>query len=107
MDLPNRVYRLSAILDDPRYEGFKSKAGYFLNTFPRPRASRDWKISRVAKKWDTPVLTGRVRLYNDFPCVDLIHPAFSMCGGSHAGYLRIKWRTSSGIINKWEKIFCI
>jgi hypothetical protein len=77
MNSTNKVYKLSKIHDDPRYEGFMSPEGHFLRTFPRRRRSRKWRVFRVGKGWRTPTLGGRVRLFNDYPCVDLGIPAFS------------------------------
>jgi hypothetical protein len=77
MDSTNKVYRLSKIHGDPRYEGFMSPEGHFMQTFPRRRRSSKWRVTRVAKGWKTPTLGGRVRLFNDYPCVDLGRPAFS------------------------------
>jgi len=78
MKLPLKIYNLSGLPSDPRYEGFRSPAGHFLETIPRQRASRDWKVMRVAKEWAPQRLNGRVTPFNDYPCVDLIFPAFSI-----------------------------
>ncbi len=77
METTGSVYRLCGILSDARYQGLRSPFAHFLQTVPRRRSSRKWRVRRVGNAWTTPSLLGRVSRFNDFPCVDLIHPAFS------------------------------
>ena len=71
------VYRLSGILDDPRYSGFFSPHGRFLRTVGPPWTTRNWKVKRVSSEWQPAKLRGKVRKANDFPVIDLGIPAFS------------------------------
>jgi hypothetical protein len=77
MELRNGLYRLERILDDPRYEGFASDGTHVLTDGlpPNPR-ERSWKKLRMTPSWRPVRVIGRVRKFNDFPCVDLM-PAFS------------------------------
>jgi hypothetical protein len=72
-----RIYRLRKIHDVPRYEGFSTEKGDFLDTVPSDRTTRDWKVMRVGKAWRPAKVFGQVRKFNDYPCVDLHVPAFS------------------------------
>jgi hypothetical protein len=78
MELRNAVYELQPILDDPKYEGFGTASiEPFPKSLPRGRRSRDWQMLRLAPKWVPIEVVGRVRKFNDYPCVGLSHPAFS------------------------------
>jgi hypothetical protein len=72
------VYKLEKILDDPRYEGFGTDPpGSFPNSIPPGRTSREWKVRRLRRNWAPVPVIGRVREFNDYPCVGLSHPALS------------------------------
>jgi hypothetical protein len=75
MQSPNNVYLLGKITDDPRYDGFSYRG--FPECFPRNRTSRDWRVIRLQPTWKPIEVRGRVRTFNDFPCVNLTRPAFS------------------------------
>ncbi len=78
--MPTRIFKLSKILDDPRYEGFSTSDRTFLQTCPYPRdfrECRELKVQRVPDNWTAPTLKGRVRFFNDYPTVGSI-PAFSL-----------------------------
>jgi hypothetical protein len=78
MEIRNAVYKLQPILDDPKYEGFGTAAvGEFPNSLPRGRTTRTWRMLRLAPKWVPVEVVGRVRKFNDYPCVGMSHPAFS------------------------------
>jgi hypothetical protein len=74
MELRSGVYELAKIHDDPRYEGFASDE-FLVGGIPQGRA-KSWQKLRLATKWKRPKVVGRVRKFNDFPCVGLM-PAFS------------------------------
>jgi hypothetical protein len=82
----NKVYKLERIYDVPRYEGFCEAENVsflgnedldedFLIAVVPPRR-RDWKVPRLAKVWKPVKVIGRVRKFNDYPCIGSI-PAFS------------------------------
>ncbi|MCA9241266.1 MAG: hypothetical protein KDA37_13745 [Planctomycetales bacterium] len=80
------VYELEPILDDPRFEGFaqkiypnsfrsgKSLAADFL---PENWNSRDWVAPTLSDLWEPLEVIGRVRKFNDYPCLNMSIPAFS------------------------------
>ena len=70
------VFRLDKILDDPRYEGFSGDPG-ILKDIPADRPNLNWRVRRMAKKWIPIHVNGRVRKFNDYPCISVIIPAFS------------------------------
>jgi hypothetical protein len=65
------------MISDPNFEGFSAVKGAFLDTIPRARTSTTWHIKRVAHNWVPPELSGKIAPGNDYPCINLIHPAFS------------------------------
>ena len=77
------IYELNPISDDPRFEGF-AFAGDPPSRLGRDSLDEDfypawggkWAVTSLAKKWKPVEVTGRVRPFNDFPCVELT-PAFS------------------------------
>lgn len=71
------VYKLRGLISDPVFKGFSAVKGTFLDTIPRARTSTNWQITRVAGSWAPPQLTGTITSGNDYPCVNLISPAFS------------------------------
>lgn len=83
----NGLYKLEKITDNPKYEGFgfvreKSLRGgsYFESDFgPQGpvRAGRECVVPPLAPLWKPQPVVGRVRPFNDYPCVNLIIPAFS------------------------------
>ncbi len=76
MKLRNNVYLLRKIRDDPRYEGFGGGETFIRGGLPQNRVSHDWQKLRMLPSWKSPEVAGRVRKFNDFPCVGLM-PAFS------------------------------
>lgn len=79
------IYKLEPILDNPKYEGFgmgqqpslRGKRGRYedLRADFDPKIG-EWVIPRLSATWKPLRVLGRVRPYNDFPCVGL-SPAFS------------------------------
>jgi hypothetical protein len=80
------VYKLSAILDDPRFDGFDFARGVkslLGNDFPIEDFQGEdplmfsWKPASLAEVWKPPKVVGNVRPFNDYPCLGLTKPAFS------------------------------
>lgn len=77
------VYKVRPILDDPRFEGFgtgripslRGKRSFAQDFIPD--ASTNWEPPRLAPIWKPLKVMGRVRPFNDYPCVSLIIPAMS------------------------------
>jgi hypothetical protein len=70
------VYRLDHVSDDPRYYGFGCRQ--FPEQIPENRTTRAWRVNRLAPRWKPIQVRGRVRPFNDYPCVNLAFPAFSL-----------------------------
>jgi hypothetical protein len=81
------VFELERILDNPLFEGFASgdtpsllgRNSIHDDFFPElsVAATWDWNLVPLSKIWKPLVVEGRVRSFNDFPCLDLMTPAFS------------------------------
>lgn len=86
--VPNAIYDLSKIVDDPRFEGYglvdaPSLLGWrrlredlvpgFGISVDNPR----WEQPQLSATWNNPEVEGRVVPFNDFPGINLILPAFS------------------------------
>jgi hypothetical protein len=82
------IYELSRITDDPRFEGFAltpspsvldrdSLDDDLTPGFTDAEEKSDWTQPILADSWSTPTAEGRVSDFNDYPCVDMILPAFS------------------------------
>jgi hypothetical protein len=72
------VYRLRAVLDNPKYRGLSSRGhGILFDTLPERFRSRAWKVRRLAKTWIPPEVGGRVAKSNDYPCADMVVPVYS------------------------------
>lgn len=79
------VYKLKPILSDPRFGGFvfadsaKSLTGGELagDDFRIEASSLDWVPRRLEEIWIPQKVTGPVRQFNDYPCIELRIPAFS------------------------------
>jgi hypothetical protein len=85
MTTTNAIYRLDSISDNPKYEGFgmgeqpsllgkRDRYEDLVWDFDSTRG--EWVAPQLAKIWQPLRVLGRVRPYNDFPCV-MIYPAFS------------------------------
>lgn len=79
------VLELNPILDNPLFEGFGSgnnpsmlgRRNVHNDFFPDDINIWDWKLEPLTDKWKPIVVEGRVRSFNDFPCLDMMIPAFS------------------------------
>jgi len=81
-----RLYKLEPILDIREYEGFGSVdsnasvrgTGHVIFDFsPDSIEDRNWQVPRLSKLWKPHPVTGKVRPWNDYPCLNLEIPAFS------------------------------
>jgi hypothetical protein len=82
------VYELNKVTENPLFEGFA-----FSNSAPsllgRVRLSEDfvpqdtihtrnWTVPKLSRLWNKSTsVSGRVRPFNDYPCIDMTIPAFS------------------------------
>lgn len=75
------IYVVNAAVDNPAFEGLAlAGAGKkVLDTWPS-----DWRVNyqtweprRLLSAWSAPKVTGNVRRFNDYPCINLTRPAFS------------------------------
>jgi hypothetical protein len=81
------LYELHKITDNPQYEGFafvrddplgdEDSLGSGFRADDRDVQGRSLKIRRLASIWTAQEVIGRVRRFNDYPCVNLSIPAFS------------------------------
>ena len=77
---PLSLYQLQPIVDDPRYEGFGTDQRSFLGntTFAQDFLPDDnGRMPRLGEVWRPVKVVGRVRSFNDYPCVSLLIPTFS------------------------------
>jgi hypothetical protein len=102
MSIPERLYQLSKILDDPRFEGFgiekrASQLGYddivsdMTAGYKIASLSTSWEQPRLSAGWTAPVVEGRVSPFNDYPCIMLRYPAFSQRAVDGMGDMLIKY----------------
>jgi hypothetical protein len=86
--VPQALFSLSVIADDPRFEGFAlSEAPSILGRdsldeditpgFSDADINPEWTQPTLGERWSPPVVTGRVNAYNDYPGLDGIYPVFS------------------------------
>ncbi len=82
------VYELNKVVDDSRFEGFAlTKLPSILGRnsldddvtpgFLDAEENPEWEQPRLTSNWFPPKVVGRVSEFNDYPCVDMILPAFS------------------------------
>ena len=86
------IYELNPITDDPRFEGFAfvrqetirgkiiggcSALVWDFDSDDGTSLGRAWTVPSLKPYWTPQPVLGRVRAYNDYPCVDLTIPAFS------------------------------
>jgi len=79
------LFKLEPILDNPLFEGmasadnasFLGRENVFDDFFPVGRDKWDWSVDRLSALWSPIHATGRTRSFNDFPCLDMMIPAFS------------------------------
>jgi hypothetical protein len=79
----NAIYKVEPILDNPKYEGFgmgeqpslRGKRNRYEDLDPDfDPTIGEWVVPRLSAIWKPLHVLGRVRPYNDFPCVGL-YPA--------------------------------
>lgn len=88
----NALYQLEPITDNPKFEGFafvreESVRGKVIGGQSRlvwdfgpddiKTKGRAWTVTPLTRFWTPQPVIGRVRPFNDFPCVNLTIPAFS------------------------------
>ncbi|MCY3014389.1 MAG: hypothetical protein NT171_06750 [Planctomycetota bacterium] len=79
------VFELAPILDNPLYEGMASgdtpsvlgRRRVHDDFFPASYDAWEWALEPLAEKWKPIRVEGRTRSFNDFPCLDMMVPAFS------------------------------
>lgn len=89
---PKELFELQKMTDNPLFEGFALKDAPALFGGERledelthgdevTATNRVWKARRFAKRWQAPKVVGRVRPFQDYPCVNMLYPAFSRRAG--------------------------
>jgi hypothetical protein len=98
-----QVFEIRADADRRGYEGLETRdPNGLLHTVPKHRRSRRWRVIRLAKHWETPRVAGRPLKNDDYPCLDLVVPAFSARAVDSLRYLLVAngevlpLRTASG-----------
>jgi hypothetical protein len=84
--MSTEVFDLRPVLDNPLFDGFGSgdnpsllgRDGVFSDFFPADGQNWDWTLAPLAAKWTPIEVRGRVRSFNDFPCLGMMIPAFSL-----------------------------
>jgi hypothetical protein len=80
------IHALNPVLDNPLFEGFAvmdnspsllGRESIFEDFFPSRREDWNWRIEPIKHLWKPLKVEGRVGSYNDFPCLNLMVPAFS------------------------------
>ena len=78
-----QLYKLTKVCDNPIYEGFGFARTIRDEDYPgfrpadREPEGRTLRIRRLSASWIPQEVVGRVRQFNDYPCVSLTIPAFS------------------------------
>lgn len=86
------LYKLEPFTDNPQYEGFafvrqeslrgeviggQSRLIWDFGTNNIKTKGRGWTVPFLAPFWTPQPVVGRVRAFNDYPCINLLIPAFS------------------------------
>jgi hypothetical protein len=75
------VYHIHPVTDNPLFEGLglALPASELLRTWPSDwrTNSLTWDSKLLKPSWRIPEVAGNVRLFNDYPCINLSYPAFS------------------------------
>lgn len=81
----SEVFELEKVCDNPLFEGIGcgdapsllGRQNLHSDFFPVVRANWNWEAERLSPFWEVPKLAGRVRAFNDYPCLNMMIPAFS------------------------------
>lgn len=84
----NEVFELNMTADDPRFEGFAMREApsilgrESLEDDITPglidsEVNPNWQQPSLQTGWTPPKVDGRVSEFNDYPCLDMVFPAFS------------------------------
>ena len=81
------VYKLTCNMTDPRFSACFTIAPEARSVLGHEQAYDDlqlidgssihWKTHRLAEHWRPMPVVGRVNPFNDYPCLELVHPVFS------------------------------
>lgn len=75
------IYEVLGVLDNPLFEGLSTLENQeqLVNFVPKDAGQNYWTWVPVRKtdNWPFPNVEGRVREFNDYPCINLSQPAFS------------------------------
>jgi hypothetical protein len=74
------VYVLNGALNNPAFEGLAYLGNSkLLETWPKDWSLKHqtWTPKSLKGTWPTPEVSGNVRQFNDYPCINLSFPAFS------------------------------
>jgi len=81
------LYQLECITDNPLFEGFafvrqeslrgKARLSWDFDPDDVKTKGRAWTVTPLAPLWSPQPVQGRVRSFNDYPCVNLTVPALS------------------------------
>jgi len=88
MRIPKELFNLQRVVDNPLFEGFALEKGPsvlgredidedLINDFDAKNHELDWKPALLVNVWKCPKVLGRVRPFNDFPCLNMTEPTFS------------------------------
>ena len=93
---PEEIFKLEISTYHPIFEGFALEPAPSLigrssleeditPGFDPINKFRKWKVPLLSDVWQAPKVIGRVAPFNDYPCINLIYPAFSKraCEGLH------------------------
>lgn len=73
------IFAVRPVLDNPFFNGLVMDGAQRLESWPPdwPEKYQTWEVARLQRQWKFPVVAGDVEAYNDYPCVNLLFPAFS------------------------------
>jgi hypothetical protein len=74
------VYQIHPVTDNPLFEGLALITdSETLRAWPRDWSShpQTWETKSLEPAWQIRQVEGNVRLFNDYPCINLCYPAFS------------------------------
>lgn len=73
------IYVVFPVFDNPLFEGLAVENRNIFETNPDNWREnyKDWQPKLLGSGWKVPKAEGNVREFNDFPCINLVLPAFS------------------------------